>query len=112
MGPAGKETIPLLIEGLGDPAPTVRLSAAEALWAVNGQSQKIMPVLLDLWQDSETSRLRERILALFASMGPDAKAALPQLLEARKSKLWSKRNSVGYVIKKIDPEVAAQVGIP
>jgi hypothetical protein len=112
MGPSGKDAVPLLIEGLSDPAAEVRLSAADALWTVTGQSEKVMPVLLSLLQDPENSRLHDRLIPFCGNMGPEAKEAIPSLLQIRKSKLWSKRHAVGLAIKKIDPQVAAKEGIP
>jgi len=111
MGPAGKEAIPLLNDGLADTNPDVRLEAAEALWAVIGPSPKIVPVLLELLRDPETDRLHDRIVKLLGNMGAEAKAALPPLLAIRNNKLWSKRQSAAQAIKKIDPGVATREGI-
>ena len=73
-----------LAEALDDPAPNVRMAAADALVSV-GSRVAVMPVLIDgVRHESEWIRLRA--LNVLDTIGDRARPAVPEIKKARKSK--------------------------
>jgi HEAT repeat protein len=84
-----------LLDALTDPAPDVRMTAAEALFAL-GESEKALRVLVGLLTHPSRILRNETLLAL-CRIGPAARGALPHLAAAAKPSalhngLWSSDN--------------------
>jgi hypothetical protein len=83
-----------LLAALADPAPDVRLTAAESLCGL-GKTSQALPVLIDLLTHESRIIRNETLLAL-CRIGQPARAALPHLDKSRGSSthsgLWSYDN--------------------
>ena len=83
-----------LLAALADPAPDVRMTAAEALCGL-GRTDAAVPVLVDLLTHESRIIRNETLLAL-CRIGEPAKAALPHLEKAlgpsRHADIWSYDN--------------------
>jgi HEAT repeat protein len=84
MGPEAREALPELRQALRDADPVVRVRAAWALWEVDRQTRDTVPLLI---QEAQI-RLRQppgvTALRMLGRMGPEAKAAVPDLLALMK----------------------------
>src|SRR5437868_1711725 len=75
-----------LVLTLQDGTPEEQIKAAETLRIQGPKAVHMIPVLLDVFQKTESSVGRQQLARTFAAIGPEAKAALPLLLdEFRKS---------------------------
>jgi HEAT repeat protein len=81
LGPQAAPATKQLRGALRDPAPDVRMTAAETLCGL-GQVKEALPVLITLLSHKDYIIRHETLLAL-CRIGPDAKTALPQLDNAR-----------------------------
>jgi N-sulfoglucosamine sulfohydrolase len=91
---------PALVKRLGDPSPTVRIAAAEALcgW---GLEEQALPVLIEaLGHESDTVRLFAA--NAFGRIGEKARPALPQLKAAMKDKYPEVRNVTKYTLLRLE----------
>jgi HEAT repeat protein len=112
-------TLPVLREALKDPKAYVRIEAALGLWRTGEEKEKMLALLLDMLkskgqgarkQDLEARLVRFQAAAALGEIGPDAKAAVPILLELLGDR-EDFRKSVADALKKIDPAAAAKAGL-
>ncbi len=95
IGPQARQTIPAVAQALGDPDPELRCRAPEALWRIEGRPERLVPTLIALvecreedapegatWWDP--SYIRCRAAALLGAIGPEARQAVPALIQAIK----------------------------
>ena len=80
MGRAGRESLPDLVNAIGDESMPVRRQAAEALGTV-GAGSSAVPALIDALGD-EDSGVRRSVALTLARVGPDAEEAVPALVRA------------------------------
>jgi HEAT repeat protein len=102
VGPAAKEAVPGLRLALRDPAPTVRVAAALALWQVTRSAEESLSVLIDGTKAGEVVHRMGAAQAL-GELGGDGKDALPALREAARASDGSLRRYARDAIRKIDP---------
>jgi HEAT repeat protein len=108
-----KTMVPDIKNALKDSAPNVRIQAALALWKIDKQSDDAVAVLTAvLKQKDMLPHLRTPAVNALATLGADAKKAVPDLLEVRRDRDISLRNAATEAIKKIDPEAFAKIGMP
>jgi HEAT repeat protein len=93
LGPGDGDARPTLLAALQDPETEIRWNAALALGSIGGpEAVPAVPVLLTLLRkddnngkDKEALALRRMAALAFRNIGPDAKAALPDLRKALRS---------------------------
>jgi arylsulfatase A-like enzyme len=95
LGEQAAQAREALLAALADPAPDVRMTAAEALFAL-GEGEKALPVLVALLRHPSRILRNETLLAL-CRIGPQARGALPHLAAAAEPSalhngLWSSDN--------------------
>ena len=83
IGPAAKESLPVLLEFTKSDKPTVRIYSARALWKVSGQVEPALSVLEAGIQD-KSAKFRWAAPGFLGEMGTNAVRALPLLVEASK----------------------------
>jgi hypothetical protein len=83
IGPAAKESLPILLEFTKSDKSTVRIYSARALWKVSGQVEPALTVLEAGIQDN-SAKFRWAALVFLGKMGTNALRAVPLLVEASK----------------------------
>jgi HEAT repeat protein len=111
-GAAGGPAVGSLLQlSLHDPDPAVRLEAAIALYRIDGRAENILPLLLRVLREPDEAR-RWLAADCLRTMGPEAREAVPALLEGLEGNFKSVlvRNSFLLALNRIDPEAAARAG--
>jgi HEAT repeat protein len=106
LGCLGPEAIPLLAARLGEDDPYDRLDAIAALSLIGRETDAVMPLLIRGLEDSDEI-VRLNAAGCVAVLGPRAKALIPALV-----KLAGEFEEVRPILREIDAEAAAKVGIP
>jgi HEAT repeat protein len=114
IGPTAKETIPLLISETANSNSHMRSQVILDLGRMRVQSELVVPVLLKSLSDPDRTVWWYAVQSL-GNFGPQAKAAVPRLIELRQSltgnrDLWL-REKIERTLHKIDPIAAANAGI-
>jgi HEAT repeat protein len=113
IGPAAKAAIPALKTMLQEQTaePTLRGSAALAIWRIDEDVDTTLPVFLQEMPLTGEINKGGWIIAL-GEMGPRARAAIPQLeRELSQDKVSWILESVTNALLKIDREAAAKAGV-
>ena len=97
------EAIPHLIELTDDYSPRARYSAVRALAAIDAPANVTLPVFLKALHDDDHQVVGEAAKAL-TEMGPEAKPALPALVEAMKQE--GRASLAASVISDIGPDAS------
>jgi HEAT repeat protein len=118
IGPEARDAVPLLQVMLQeDLSTTGRVEAALALWKLTGPAEGVLPVLIEAVRDPDLDVRRLAADAL-ASIGPEAKAAVPslrQVLDARSPGQVLEPHerdacqAAAEALRRIDPDVAREV---
>jgi RNA polymerase sigma factor (sigma-70 family) len=111
MGPKAKAALPALYRALDDPDSQVRVDAATAVWKIEGQTKKVLPVLTEALKEGERSAARQRAVRCLRDMGPKAKEAFAALLAHWKAMSGHAKNDAARALKAIDPKGAAREGV-
>jgi hypothetical protein len=101
-GKAAAQAVPALIERLNDPDSPVRQSAIEALGKI-GDSRTV-PVLVQALQQSDHKDINadEAAIDALGAIGPEAKPAIPKLIEMlNMDYYWAIRSAAASALKKI-----------
>jgi hypothetical protein len=114
---AGDEAaVPVLIELLKDEDSDVRGEAARALGRAGPRARGAIPALVELVSDGQVNEVSVHELAAEAlgRMGRDARAAVPALLALSRDEREhvSVRHNAAEALKQIDPQAAADAGVP
>lgn len=85
LGPAARPAVPAVEKCLADENPLVRLEAVQALWVVERKPDRTVAVALDHLRTTETNprsrgQIRAKAIYILGEVGPDARAAVPELL--------------------------------
>lgn len=85
LGAAARPAIPEVVKRLSDGDPLVRLEAVNALWAVERNPGRTIPAALEHLRTTEADplkrgRVRAKAIYILGEVGPDARAAVPELL--------------------------------
>jgi hypothetical protein len=78
FGPAAREAVPELRALIRRPGTACATEAAEALWAVSGDTEAVLPVLIEGLQADQVHDRRAAVVALGA-LGPRAAVVAPRL---------------------------------
>jgi HEAT repeat protein len=110
IGPAAAGEAAALRGLMKDADKAVRVSGAYALWQVTGQAKDSLEVLRNALSDSAS--LRAHAVTKLGGMGPEASDALPELVAMyREEDGEAMRRGLADAIKRIDPDLAAKLGI-
>ncbi|MFE9774435.1 HEAT repeat domain-containing protein [Streptomyces sp. NPDC005931] len=109
LGAAAREAAPVLRRRL-DGGVRLATAAAAALWAVEGDAEVVLPVLVRGLED-EAGGGRRSAAETLARMGPAARPAVPALRRlARSGDLWERTAAAGALWRVTgEPEPAADV---
>jgi HEAT repeat protein len=84
IGSPATAAVPSLKQAMRSRNTWLRAVAARALWRINGEADPVLPALAGALQVTKSSQTEAIIAAMtLAEMGPAARAALPELQEAR-----------------------------
>jgi len=108
VGPLAPGTEMTLSAAVDDRSAHVAVRAAEALWRVSGDTGRAALALVSRLGDPA---VRNAAVQALNRIGLGAKAAVPALLIAMKSKDRLFRESVVMALRKIDPGAAAKAGL-
>jgi HEAT repeat protein len=108
VGPLTPSTVATLRTAMDDRSGHVGVRAAEALWKVSGDAGRAVLALVARLGDPA---VRHAAVQALNRIGQGAKAAVPALLAALKTKDRLFRESVVMALRKIDPEAAAKAGL-
>jgi HEAT repeat protein len=108
VGPLAPGTAATLGAAVDDRSGHVSVRAAEALWKVSGDAGRAVLALVARLGDPA---VRHAAAQALNRIGLGAKAAVPTLLIAMKSKDRLFRESVVMALRKIDPRAAAKAGL-
>jgi len=109
-------SLPVLRQGLKSPQENVRIEAALALWRMGEEKEKMMDLLMECLKDTKSRTRKQALQARFVrfraaealgEIGPDAKAAVPLLIELLGAK-DDFLKAVPKALKKIDPRRGCQ----
>lgn len=109
IGPAASNALPTLRAALHESNAYLRGQSAVAVWRISGDVDSTLPVLLQEMPSTDQEHKWDWIIAL-GEMGPQAKAAIPQL-QAELNQNRRYLNLVTNAFRRISPEAAAQAGI-
>jgi HEAT repeat protein len=109
IGPEAKAAVPGLVEVLRDEQARVRLGAAAALESIGPAAGAAVPALVHRLAHDANPAVRARVLVVLQALGPEA---TPGLLEALQDQDPHVRQRAGEALKQVNPETAAQAGVP
>jgi HEAT repeat protein len=90
IGPPAKDAIPVLVEVLGKPPvpgdqPGFRRNIIDAIVKIEADTEKQVPLFIDLLKKEKTSAGRLPLVQGLAAIGPPAKAAAPAMMDVYKT---------------------------
>jgi HEAT repeat protein len=108
LGPEAREAVPALTTAaLHDEDLHVRVEAGIAIWRIDKRAGRVLPVLAEALQ-SDDEVLRWTAAECLGEMGPDARDAVPALLEALRANYKARliRAGIQMALERIDPLAA------
>jgi HEAT repeat protein len=109
IGTGAGEALPELRKLLKDPEPRVRVEVARAVWVIFGESDPVLPVLVEGLHHAS----RWEALETLESMGPEAKAVVPELRKFQKeAKDPELRDQLSELLRKLERKPAGQAEMP
>lgn len=113
IGPPAKAAIPDLTRVLKN--DDYGLIAAHALWKITQQSEPTLSTAIRALEKKDAYRDPRKAIGILEEMGPQARPAVPALLEVHRSARMnahdSLREEVENALRKIDPAAAKKAGI-
>ncbi len=113
LGPVAKAAVPELVKRFEAKSPQLRIAAAEAAAVIDPkQGEKAASALTEVLKTHTGGTHRNDAVRALARIGPDAKAALPALLEEIEETRKNNRSfrvDVVLAVLAIDPETAKPV---
>src|SRR5579871_130778 len=106
-----RELVSALARAIHDENPTVRVSAAIALWHVDRPSKEALSVLIASCKE-HNREARYYAFHWLEEIGPDAKEAVPALIEELNDTDELVRLRAGNTLREIDPQTASTLGVP
>ena len=98
IGPAAAAAVPALRDGLGDESPFVRFEAARALGMFGVAARDAVESLAALLtQEGLEASTRDMAATALGEIGPDAAAAVPQLVQAMRDNSHAAADALGRV---------------
>lgn len=95
-----RAVVPLLLDGLTDPDPTVRTVAATYLGIIHAEPQSVVPALVETLQDEEPE-VRSAAATALGSFGAEAQSAVPALRKATSDRDEDVRREAGVALVKL-----------
>lgn len=103
LGKSAAAAAPVLRKALSDSPPSVRVSAAVALWQITGETDSTAPVLLKALKPTPDNHSRPYAAHYLGRMGAAvSKSALPELQKYREDADPSVREAVRRAIKQLE----------
>ncbi len=112
IGLDANKAVPVLKECLEDQDFHVRVEAAYSLWEINQNPRDVMPALIEILNNDRNYNAQRRAVEVVGHIGPDAKGAVPALINNLRLETGYARQRVIAALQKIDAETAARKGIP
>jgi HEAT repeat protein len=114
IGPPASAAVPDLTGELQN--KDHRLGAAQALWKITQKPEPTLSIMIRVLKKQDAHLLRSGAIAILADMGPQAKPAVPALVDIYRS-LWknpdvSLQEEIENALRKIDPAAAEEAGVP
>jgi HEAT repeat protein len=94
---------------LQDPDELVCVNAAEALWKVDRRAQAAIPVLIQGLKNQQSWPIRSDASYILGQIGPEAKAAVPALIELLRDQYDDIRRNAIEALGRIGPEAKTAV---
>lgn len=110
LGTHARSALPLLRKLSEDEDPSVRNSAAAALWKVDMDAKALAMLTEAIQAPLSTHDTRAQAVALLGDLGADGKEAVPVILRALRDRHPSVRSAAQTALKKVDPEAARKAG--
>src|SRR6185503_2486554 len=111
LGPLAAQAVPNLLRGAKNTNDIGTRSAIDALGDIRAEPETVVPVLATSLRSTNAVVMSSAMWAL-EKFGVDAKPAVPQLLALlRDEKYDFLREDILNVLKRIDPEAAANAGV-
>jgi HEAT repeats/PBS lyase HEAT-like repeat len=110
IGPAASQAIPDLLAATTNANPHIRRTAIEALVNIRVQPALVTPILISGLKDAQGGVRFYSIKAL-ATFGPEAEAAVPELVKLLQNPNTFIVTNVGNTLKAIDPDAATRAGV-
>jgi HEAT repeat protein len=120
IGEAATAAAAALSQALHDGDWDVRLSAAKALWSISKEPEEVVPVLADLlggkWSPAAhvgdlRRRFLQEVIEALGRIGPQARAAIPSLLEKARDENRHVLESAIRALRQIDSDAATKAGL-
>jgi len=114
-GAGCRELLPLIERSLEEETDVGRVQAATAVWKVGATDQvtnKAIAALLLSLKEPTYAAVRGQAAEHLGEMGASAKAAAPALTAALRDRSTVVRSSAADALRKVDPEAAANAGVP
>jgi len=114
-GAGCRELLPVLEQTLEDETEVGRVQAATAVWKVGGTDQaiaKAVAALVGSLKEPTYATVRWQAAEHLGDMGPLAGTAVPALRAALKDRSSVVRFSAANALRKVDPQAAANAGVP
>jgi HEAT repeat protein len=109
MGQVGKAAIPKIEGLLKDKDASVRLAAALAIWRLGGNADHAVAILRQNLKNQGSYPLRVGAAVYLGNIGPAAKEAIPDLIEALKDKDEDVREQAATALGKTGAEARPAV---
>jgi HEAT repeat protein len=85
LQPRPKEALPIFTAAMKDEDSLTRVQSAQAVWQINHKADEVMPVFMEVVKNPKEHALAlNQTLTALNELGPEAKAAVPALVEVLK----------------------------
>jgi hypothetical protein len=110
LGPLARQAIPSLIRNMTNDDFYVRQDAGLALDRIHLEPKLVVPAMIAALHDPAPNLVGNAVVTL-GDYGPDAKAAIPALLELSKTSDAGLKEQIKTALRSIDRETADQAGM-
>jgi HEAT repeat protein len=110
LGPLAKQAIPSLIRNMTNEDFCVRQDAQDALGRILSEPELVVPAMVAALHDPAPNLVGNAVVIL-GDYGPDAKAAIPALLELSKTNNAVLKDQTKWALRNIDRETADKAGL-
>jgi len=114
LGPVAADALPDLIECLKEPARALQVEVVCALGAIHQEPERVVPLLVEILAKPEIPRdereLHGAAILALTQFGPQAKLAVPRLIQLATNADASVREDAAEALKQIGPAVGRIAG--
>ena len=110
MGAEAKAAVPALLQVINDDEPVIRAFTAKALWSIEGRTEPVVSVFIELLSEPQPA-VRQLAAYVLGTMGPKASEALPELRRAMKEQAGLTCIYLSEATARIDPSDRESIGI-